>query len=827
MTRAKQQAIEIQRALLSGADPRSIPALVDRITKQMATQAFAMNGDAYYMTFPDMTRSQIRTTASGAITGRGPGDKSTMYINFDEVDKLTGKRVFDHSLTTAFELNGTQAVNFMNFDMEDGRMLIDGVNAHLYHHALGTFDLDDKALNLPLMFKDANGKNRLAFMTMRQPTGFQERIFSRTDLSKKENVANILKTRVDDYLELFDAANDPLNTMNLNADERAILDQVRQAMVDAKGDKKLKGRIQLRGTDVDSADVEELLIKVRTSQKAKDMKFEAFMQMQHYDLAEMASSKSASQLGINKQVINYASRTKASLSDMQIALGRAPDAEPYYTRGSVFNILLDSAGLDIEEKVAKKFSELEGRDFANTKAIDDYIKDLSKQVGREVDAEVARVNKNAAFDQILQEISINSVPDPSNSLGLYINRQGVAVSMQDQVENILRDFTSSTQKIALTDNAGNVIRDSAGNIVNVGIEDFYRLKYSVGLIPPSNAVDMVKELVANSDNPTALVSGIQSIAGGRVIQQNDMIEILKGIQLFRSFSDVTDQDTQLKVIAELLGRYAGINPADPSELITNLAKTGEGAVASISEGTGFLRGMQILQGVSADELIGFDPALLDPNHVGVRIKSSEELEKIKRMVLTGYEQARQTAVAGSAEEQRLIAAIQELESANSKDIARLISLTKGTRAYNQYATTSRYFEVAEKQKSILEGTFSQMYRTAVTNELDLTPTPRAEFMKYTDEIAENLRGAFNVIRNLTDKGHIQTAEDFSRVVQEMNVSTHIFEMMSALANAKGATNILDVYDTMEASIIRKYGSKAAQVMREAISKEGAPDGIRI
>lgn len=359
MTRAKQQAIEIQRALLAGADPRSIPALVDRITKQMATQAFTMKDDAIYMTFPDMVRSQIRTTASSAVTGRGPKAHSSVNIDFDAVD-ASGKKIFDSNLTTAFGLNGTMQVNFMDFDMEDGKMLIDGVNAHQYHHALGTFDLDDKALNVPLMFKDANGKNRLAFMTMRQPTGFQERIFSKTDLSKKENVANILKSRTDDYLELFDAANDPMNSMNLNADERAILDQVRQSMVDAKGDKKLRGKIQLRGADVDSADVEGLLIKVRNSQKAKEMKFEAFMEMQAYDLAEMASSSSASELGINKQIIDYASRTKISLAEMQLNVGRSPDAEPYYTRGNVFNILFDSAELDIDKKVGTKFSERYG-----------------------------------------------------------------------------------------------------------------------------------------------------------------------------------------------------------------------------------------------------------------------------------------------------------------------------------------------------------------------------------------------------------------------------------------------------------------------------------
>jgi hypothetical protein len=804
MTRAKQQAIEIQRALLTGADPRSIPALVDRITTQMATQAFAMKGDMHYMTFPDMTRAQIRTTASGAITGRGPGIHSA--INID----VSG---FDRNLKTAFGINGTQAVNFMNFDMEDGRMLIDGVNAHLYHHALGTFDLDDKALNLPLMFKDANGKNRLAFMTMRQPTGFQERIFSRTDLSKKENVANILKSRTDDYLELFDAANDPLNTMNLSADDREILNQVRQSMVDAKGDKKLKGKIQVRGADVDSADVEDLLIRVRSSQAAKNMKFEGFMNMHEYDLAEMASSKSASELGLNKRVVDYASNTKVSLADMQIGLGRATDAEPYYTRGSVFNILFEGAGLDIDEKAAQKFSQLQGVNLSTRQDVINYINGLSG-----VDKDVAQINEKAALDQVLQEISISSVPDPSNSLGLYINRQGFAVSMQTQVEDVLQSFRGSGKMIDLLDDSGNTL-------ANVGLEDFYRLKYSVGLIPPSNAVDMVKELIAGSDDPLAAV---QKIAGGRIMQQEEMTEILRGIQMFQSFSDVADQDTQAKIIAELISKYAKIDPSDPSKMLINLATAGEGAVESISEGTGFMRGIQILRGDAFDGLAAFDPALLDPTHPGARIKSSEELQKIRTNVLTGYQEALRTATPGSAAEARLLQEIQDLENANEAEVLSKLTLQQGSDAYNKYAVTSRYFDISKKKKDVLEGTMSKIYRAAVNNEMTFAPTPRAEYVQYTDEIAESLRGVFQTIRNLDEaRSYTPDAEDLLKVMHKTDLSTRIYEMMSALSNAKAATNILDVFDTMEASIRNKFGARSAQVMREAIFKEGAPDSLRI
>jgi hypothetical protein len=64
-------------------------------------------------------------------------------------------------------------------------------------------------------------------------------------------------------------------------------------------------------------------------------------------------------------------------------------------------------------------------------------------------------------------------------------------------------------------------------------------------------------------------------------------------------------------------------------------------------------------------------------------------------------------------------------------------------------------------------------------------------------------------------------------MHKTDLSTRIYEMMSALANAKSATNILDVFDTMEASVRRKFGARSAQVMREAIFKEGAPDSLRI
>jgi hypothetical protein len=812
MTRAKQQSVEIQRALMSGADPRSIPALVDRITTQLATQAFAYKGDAYYMTFPDMERAQIRTTASAGVTGRDVSVHTPININVDR---------FDPNIKAAFGINGTQAVNFMNFDMEDGRMLIDGVSAHLYHHALGTFDLDDKALNLPLMFKDANGKSRLAFMTMRQPTGFQERIFSKTDFAKKENIANMLKTRSSDYLDLFESLQDPLNTMNLNADEREILDQIRQSILDLKGDKKLRGKIQVRGVDVDTADVEDLLIRVRNSQEAKSLKFESFMEIQEFDLAEMASGKSASQLGLNKRIFDQARAQNVNLAQLYERMGLKIGAEPFYSRGKVFNIMLDQTGLNIDQKFAEVFSEISGMNFATRADVRNYIADptLSAEEKR-----IAEINRDAAMQRTLNEVSISSVPDPSNSLGLYINRQGVAVSMQNQVDDVLNSFGG--KKIAVFDNQGAAVLDKAGGQLMLDIGDYYALKYSVGLIPPSNAVDLVKELVANSDNPTAAMNQVKQLVAARLIDQAAMEEVVKGVQAYFSFADMQDADAT-RLIGELFGNYGQINPND-LKLYMNLGTAGEGAIKNTAEGIGFLRAQQILRGDAFEDLVAFDPALLEKGGLGQRIKTDEELIKIQQSVLKSYQAALDQTAPGTAGYARLQAEFTRVEQLSGAALVSGLSLVKGSKMYEKYAATSRYLEAAKKEKDILEGSFSQMYRAAKNASDPFAPVPKAEYLTYTDAIAESLRDDFDYIRALdADQAYSKIAETYLKSETTQGLSTKIYNMMSALASEKSANNILDVFDTMESSIRRKYGARAAQVMRESIYKEGAPEDMRI
>lgn len=234
-SRAKAQAIEIQRLMRTGAKPTEIPALVNRVIEEMQTQAFTMKGDKVLMTMPDTTRGQIATLASQGVTGPGPAVHREI--------QFATSAIRDKNAITALGVsrNATETLKFMDFDVRDGMILINNSSTHLFHHALGTFDLDDKSLTMPLQFTDANGKNRMSFMVMRQPTGFQERIFAASDLSKKENIANLMRSRMDDNISFFEEiiGNNPAE-LSLTPREMDILSQVKDSLVSLKNSSKGK-----------------------------------------------------------------------------------------------------------------------------------------------------------------------------------------------------------------------------------------------------------------------------------------------------------------------------------------------------------------------------------------------------------------------------------------------------------------------------------------------------------------------------------------------------------------------------------------------------------
>lgn len=827
-SRAQAEAIEIMRMLNSGVDIRSIPAAVSRISNYFATEAFRMKGDVAMLTMPDTFSSQIRTLASAGVYGTNVKTHSPVQINVSRLlNQTQAGQNLDPSVRAAVQAKGSEGLQFMEFEMRNGQMLIDGASAHLYHHSLGTFDLDDKSLAQALTFKDANGKSRFSFMTLRQPTGFQEKIFSRADMGRKENIATVLQKRSKDHLELINSFLDPniTSSMGLTAKEMSILEQVRQSMVDMKKGKRVKGRIEYAGTEVDSADIEDLIVRLRDSQEAKNLGLESLRAMRDDDMIEMLRTRSASSLGLNKVLLDQLG-TETKLADFYRARNIPIDAAPFYDKSALFNIALKSQGLDIENAVKNayklrypdQFQEILRRTGLNeSSSLQELIKE-SQGVFDEATFGAIQANISAETQLEILRVQQGAI-DEGKPLGTYINRQGVAVSMQGQIERSLGEFAASGKEVPI---------QIDGTTKLVPIQDYYRLMFSVGLVPPSEAVDASKEL-------GSAVSSSADAAAGKLFEQKMMEDIFAAAYDLRSTGIIGEDAVKSALKSMLIDSYK-LDGAQADTILTNLEKLGEGAITSTARGTGYMLADDILEGIARNERIGFDPALLRGEMS--RIKTVDEVRRLKDQLVVGMqnrlEQVRLDGSYSAAQIANLETEIQTIINAQEiDDIVEKIGLVPGSQTFTKFATTSMYNVAQREERRFMERKSDAYYRQAQLNEQKLLPRVVAEYEQATDEMAETLRGRFNLVKDLiaqrkeleaTDSPNVD-AYRFATYNQQTKLSSDLYDFMRYLADQKSA-NILDVFDTMESSIQKKFGSKAVDVLRGTIYDEFSQDNVR-
>lgn len=354
---------------------------------------------------------------------------------------------------------------------------------------------------------------------------------------------------------------------------------------------------------------------MRNSKLAKAAGFSSVQQMNDLDILEMIKSQSASPLGLDRRIVDYYGSRGKSLQESNILNNLAADAAPNYSRGYVTNLIFDNAQTNLETSFIEQFNTLHGTSYSLDPKISANTVDTIRKT---------RTSKEvmAALDIALENITAQSaLSSEGKPLGTYINRQGMAVSTQGQISEVLEQGSFKGALVPIDVGRGTEM---------VPIQDYYRLKYSVGLIPPSDAVDLVKELVL--PNEEAVV--------GRLMKLQEMETILQEIMHARS-SGVTD-DVILKTMSKDLFEKFGLKPdSTVSDLLITLQSAGKGAVETTAEGLGYLQGMQVASGVARQELIGFDPALLMPGHVGRRVYEIDEMESLRNKTIEGLKQAEQ------------------------------------------------------------------------------------------------------------------------------------------------------------------------------------------
>jgi hypothetical protein len=752
--RNRSEAKAIQEAILAGEDPRNIPALVRRITDHYRGNAFRIKqsprGDRVDLVMPDTMRKSLRTYESSLESGEGARLYQSARVNLASL----GPEGMKYSQLMGGATEDT--LNLMQFRIQGNRMMFSGPNAHLYHHSLGTFDLDDKGVPLMTTFKDAKGNDRLAFMAMRQPTGFQEKIFMQGDLTDTSTLRTILQKSSGDFSSLLNDA-DAVSSLS-DPKELRILNLMRQAVNE-------KGNLDTAG--LQSEEIENVLVKLRNGFGSKHG-FQDLVKITNRDILEMVTTKSSSALGLDKVVrtgIKGATKLQ-DFTDFLAERGISPDSMPGYTRGNFVSMLAEEQAKSDETGLLRQFNRKQGTSFTNTDEIRSYISSLSG-----ADKLAADTNFKTILQTMAESTQLSSARNVEDSLGLYINRQAAAISMSGQVDDVLESLSGSFSGMTLQAQIKGVAQ-------NVSLEDYFRLNFSAAIIPPSEAVDISKSLV-----------------GEMVMKEQEMRALAIAADQLRGSGAISES-----VVESMISRQAG--------RAVKLGEAGQEVIQQTGRGVGFLRAMQIAKGVSADQLIGFDPVIFGEG-VNARIRKKDMLSTIDSVVQGAQEYLSQ--ITDNTERGLVQAFIDDVSASSVEQAIAKVSLEAGSR----YAVLQSYTQAAERSRESFDSMASYAKRLARTGSDPYEAFAIAEYMDSAEALVESQKSSIDNLIDIANSFGDEIQGDVLRNIQAPKISGDLFMGLSAAVEGNPSKNILDAFDTLESTIKVQYGQRIADKVLSA------------
>jgi hypothetical protein len=402
--RNRQEAQEIMNALQSGMDPRQIPQLVRRINDFYNGKVVRLKNGRADVVMPTANRFSLRTFESKLDPGRG----------FDPMQSIG----IDPS-TYGFRLSpGTpEQLNFVNFRIKGKSMLLAGEAAYKYQHSLGGFDLDDKGIPLMSTFVDRSGRKRLAFMTLRQPTSFQESLAMTADLTDAETVQMLFKGNSRFKEALTNST--LLSNLGIDKSSEQYLNLTR--LVSGKGAK-------VKDADYDA--IEDMIIRISESSAVHGGELPSFTSTQ---VRRMAMDQSPSAIGLDKMM---AGGTPLSAFMQEIGLDPSKAPAPFQSQ-TIFQIFRKQSEAHFNENVLKQVSQELGFEVTDKDELLGFLDKTGARYAPGMEHKVSAIVREFVTD-VMEKGADSSVEE---SIGLFINRQAASVSVLESSRTILeREF---------------------------------------------------------------------------------------------------------------------------------------------------------------------------------------------------------------------------------------------------------------------------------------------------------------------------------------------------------------------------------------------------
>lgn len=425
-------------------------------------------------------------------------------------------------------------------------MLFAGNAAFAFKQSLGGFDLDDKGIVMPRVFKDASGNERLSTFIFRQPTGPAEFIFAMPRFGSSDTIKM--------FLEKNDALMEQIDSVK-NQDQ--FFELIHRSLT-AKGvDKRNIDRTLAELAESDLVDrpdkagsIEGAILDLMSRAEEKGSYKKQFI---NYDdqIMEMLRREGkgvASPLQLTREKVEELISKGTSLVDEQFLVNQ-------YNYGSILRVFKESGKFDFlpetQSELRNFFKNQTGEEYTQ-KQIGDF---LSRSKGRK-----AR-KLQAIIESDFQRRAIEAL-SKKEYIGQYINKMLIATSSSDQEQNIVDALRAKG--------------------LDSKVDDILS-KTTAAIISPSDTVDIITNL-----------SGKQFLYGEATHNQ---------YKVLKELMDNNGPEATLAVERILMqnGYDKGMS------LTQNVA---DAAIQGRFERIGRLRAAAIEAGMSGDLLAGLDPEFI-------------------------------------------------------------------------------------------------------------------------------------------------------------------------------------------------------------------------
>lgn len=528
---------QLKEAIESGMDVRTMPQLLNYLKKNASADLFRIKDGVFQPALEDVFRLSINTEAS--FFG-GNADKAARLG-----EGLREINIFGRN----------EPIKALTFQVQQHTMLFAGDATSMFKHSLGGFDLDDKSIVMPRIFKDARGEERLGTFLFRQPTGPGEFIFGKADLRNIDTIKL--------FLENNDALMEELDEMKAVNSNNSLFNTIYEGIT-ASG--KRKEQIDNLLANQNSDSIENFIIGImKRAEQNRTYKIQR-VDLNHSFFKQLEGKEFSSPLALTKENIRAAAAA---------GLGEEKYLVQQYNYGNMLRVFATQGSFDYSDEVHRGLNAYvssgeygtldtlrgEYKNLLQSTVKSEVDEGLAKQ--KEYGKRIAEIMKNSTaenkagisslFDEDLARRGRKAILK-QDTIGQYINRLTVASAGADQQEAILARLQGKVDDSVLSALRNTKIATFAPSDVvdlitnlneGIGVEGVENLeKLYGGAIDKDAAVRAIENITGQMfddvsaveatgrqmiDSKFEFLGKLRSLAMQNLISQNDYGDLLAGM----------------------------------------------------------------------------------------------------------------------------------------------------------------------------------------------------------------------------------------------------------------------------------------------------------